>query len=182
MRCRLSNPVAALRAQHRTAQHGTARRGTARHGTAQHGTAQHSTAQDSTAQHSTAQHSTAQQILFKSSSSESVMGRCLYMAWCCSYADAYGHRVVPPMKAKEAAKLMAWGLGPDWQGTNASALISNVVCGVRRGMAVAPTGNKTKVADYQMVFVTSAQMLMLMFYFHLHESTFGPNIMHQECA
>ncbi|KAL0046820.1 hypothetical protein WJX82_010732 [Trebouxia sp. C0006] len=55
-------------------------------------------------------------------------------------------KVVPPMKAKEAAKLMAWGLGPDWQGTNASALISNVVCGIRRGMAVAPTGNQTKLA------------------------------------
>jgi len=79
------------------------------------------------------------------------------------------------MKAKEAAKLMAWGLGPDWQGTNASALISNVVCGVRRGMAVAPTGNQTKVADYQMVFVTSAQMLMLMCYFLLHGSN-GQNL------
>ncbi|KAL0022336.1 hypothetical protein WJX77_001433 [Trebouxia sp. C0004] len=55
-------------------------------------------------------------------------------------------KVVPPIKAKEAAKLMAWGLGPDWQGTNASALISNVVCGIRRGMAVAPTGNQTKLA------------------------------------
>jgi len=140
------------------------------------------TAQHGTARHGTARHSTAQQIIFKSSSSESVMGRCLYMAWCCSYADAYGHRVVPPMKAKEAAKLMAWVLGPDWQGTNASALISNVVCGVRRGMAVAPTGNQTKVADYQMVFVTSAQMLMLMCYFLLHGSTFGPNIMQRECA
>jgi len=39
-----------------------------------------------------------------------------------------------------------------------------VVCGVRRGMAVAPTGNQTKVADYQMMFVTTAQLLMLMCY------------------
>ena len=64
------------------------------------------------------------------------------------------------MKAKEAAKLMAWGLGPDWQGTNASALISNVVCGIRRGMAVASTGNQTKVVAFQIVFVTSAQVCL----------------------
>ncbi len=75
-------------------------------------------------------------------------------------ADCY--RVVPPMKAKEAAKLIAWGLGPDWQGTNAGALISNVVYGIRRGMAVAPTGNQTKVVGYQTVFVTFAQLLILM--------------------
>jgi hypothetical protein len=73
-----------------------------------------------------------------------------------SHAGADCYRVVPPMKAKEAAKLMAWGLGPDWQGTNTSALISNVVCGIRRGMAIAPTGNQTKVADFQMMFVTIA--------------------------
>ena len=65
---------------------------------------------------------------------------------------------MPPMKAKEAAKLMAWGLGPDWQGTNASALISNVVCGIRRGMAVAPTGNQTKVVACQLMLVTCAQV------------------------
>jgi len=72
------------------------------------------------------------------------------------HAGADCFRVVPPMKAKEAAKLMAWGLGPDWQGTNASALISNVVCGIRRGIAIAPTGNQTKVADYQMVLCHKA--------------------------
>lgn len=70
------------------------------------------------------------------------------------HAGADCYRVVPPLKAKEAAKLMTWGLGPDWQGTNASALISNVVCGIRRGMAVVLTGNQAKVVSYQMVFVT----------------------------
>ncbi len=81
------------------------------------------------------------------------------------HAGADCYRVVPLMKAKEAAKLMAWGLGPDWQGTNASALISNVVCGIRRGMAIAPTGYQAKVADYQMVFMTIAHVLMLRCHF-----------------
>ena len=54
-------------------------------------------------------------------------------------------RVAPRMTAKETAKLMAWGLGPDWQAANASAPISNVVNGIRRGMFVAPTANQAKV-------------------------------------
>lgn len=60
------------------------------------------------------------------------------------------HRVNPPIGAKEATKLMAWGLGADWQGANARALISNVVCGIRRGMAVASSGSSAKVGSSPM--------------------------------
>ena len=56
-------------------------------------------------------------------------------------------RVTPGMTAKETAKLMAWGLGPDWQAANATAPITNVVNGIRRGMYIAPTANQTKVAN-----------------------------------
>ena len=65
----------------------------------------------------------------------------------CLHVSCYGdlHRVNPPIGAKEAAKLMAWAMGPDWQAANARALISNVVCGIRRGMAVASSGNQAKV-------------------------------------
>ena len=53
--------------------------------------------------------------------------------------------MVPGIGAKETAKLMAWGLGPDWQAANASAPISNIVNAVRRGMFVAPNPNQSKV-------------------------------------
>lgn len=49
------------------------------------------------------------------------------------------------MTAKETAKLMALGLGPEWQAANATAPITNVVNGIRRGMYIAPTANQTKV-------------------------------------
>lgn len=50
------------------------------------------------------------------------------------------------MAAKETAKLMAWGLGPDWQAANASAPITNVVNGIRRGMFIAANpANQGKV-------------------------------------
>ena len=58
------------------------------------------------------------------------------------------NRVVPSMAAKEIAKLMAWGLGPDWQAANATAPITNVVNGVRRGVFIAAnpsTPNQSKV-------------------------------------
>lgn len=55
------------------------------------------------------------------------------------------------MTAKETAKLMAWGLGPNWQAANASAPIANVVNGIRRGMYAAPTVSQTKVTTCGLV-------------------------------
>ena len=52
---------------------------------------------------------------------------------------------MPGMTAKETAKLMAWGLGPDWQAANAIAPVTHVVNGIKRGMCIAPTANQTKV-------------------------------------
>ena len=49
------------------------------------------------------------------------------------------------MSAKETAKVMAWGLGPDWQATNASAPVTSVVNGIRRGMFVPAAAAQTKV-------------------------------------
>ena len=59
--------------------------------------------------------------------------------------------MVPGMTAKETAKLMAWGLGPNWQAANATAPITNVVNGIRRGMYVAPTVSQTKVTPHGLV-------------------------------
>ena len=55
-------------------------------------------------------------------------------------------RVVPSLGAKETAKLMSWGLGSDWQRAAASAPIQNVVCGIRRGVALIPTANQFTVS------------------------------------
>ena len=62
-------------------------------------------------------------------------------------------RAEPPLGAKQGAKLMAWGLGPDWQTANPSVLISNVVNGIRRGMAFAQTGTQTKVSNLCLITI-----------------------------
>lgn len=54
-------------------------------------------------------------------------------------------RVMPPVGAKEGAKLMEWGLGREWQGGVVCGEVSQVICGVRRGVFVAPAGNHSKV-------------------------------------
>ena len=59
-------------------------------------------------------------------------------------------RVVPSLGAKETAKLMSRGLGPDWQRAAASASIQTVVCGIRRGVALASTGNQSTVSHRKM--------------------------------
>ena len=54
-------------------------------------------------------------------------------------------RVVPALGAKEVAKLMEWGLGKDWRGSNVTADISAVVAGIRRGAFVPSTSQQAKV-------------------------------------
>ena len=73
-------------------------------------------------------------------------------------------RVEPPLGAKQGAKLMAWGLGPDWQTANPSVLISNVVNGIRRGMAFAQTGIQTKVSKLCLIISVVIALSWVMFF------------------
>lgn len=66
---------------------------------------------------------------------------------------------MPGMTAKETAKLMAWGLGPNWEAANASAPTTSVVDGIRRGVFVAAntsTANQSKVVELYLVQLSAA--------------------------